>query len=234
VNHYLRLADHHRKERNLPQALETYSQALEKSNGNTDIMELKEDVELDTLKDKLADSSELARKNPGKQRLVDKVTALRRQLVEREIEILEPRIERHPQDMRMRFQLAEQYRHTKQYKKAIPLFQQATADVRLKHEALVWLGECFVRNNQLKLSRRQFENALESLNSSDHPEPFKRAHYWLGRIYENAKKFDEAETHYTEILSVDYDYRDVQKRLEDLQGEGSGLDLGDGESLAVD
>ena len=232
INHYLRLADYYRKERNLPSALELYNQALEKDDGNTDILELKEDVELDLLRDKLADASELARKNPEKKRPAEKVAALKKQLIVRELEIFEPRIERHPQNMKMRFELADRYRRTKQYKRAIPLYQQAVADIRLSHDALVWLGECFVRNNQLKLAQRQFVKALDALNAGDHPDPFKRAHYWLGRIAEKARSNDEAETHYTEILSVDYSYLDVQRRLEELQGASGTFD--DGEDLTDD
>ena len=223
LNHYLRLGELYHKQRNLPQALEIYEQALEKSGQNTDVLELKEDVELDILRDKLADAAELARRNPDKTRRTHKASALQKLLISREIEVLVPRAERHPQDMRLRYDLAERYRKTKQYPKAIPLYQQATADSRLKNDSLVWLGECFVRNHKVELGRRQFDKALLSLNVNDHPEPFKLAHYWLGRIYETAGQYDLAENHYTEILSVDYDFRDTHQRLEELQGTTGGL-----------
>lgn len=221
LNHYLRLADHYRTEKQLPEALQIYDQVLEKSPNNMDVQELREDVDLDIMRARLADVSELFRKNPNKANLKEKSASLRKQLVSREIEVLEPRIERHPQDMKMKFDLAERYRRTRQFARAIPLYQQASADTRLKENALVWLGECFVRDRKPDLGRRQFERALESLNGTDHPEPFKLAHYWLGRIYEAAGRSSEAADHYTDILSVDYDYRDTKDRLDALQADDS-------------
>ena len=83
---------------------------------------------MDILRDKLSDTTELYRKNPDKARLKEKATKLKGQLITQEIKVLEPRIERHPQDMKMRFDLAERYRRTKQYEKSIPLYQQASVD----------------------------------------------------------------------------------------------------------
>ncbi len=227
LNHYLRLADYYRTERRLSESLEMYDQALEKAPKNTDVLELREDVELEILKEKLAEKEELLRRHPDKQRLKDQVAELKKKLIAREIEILEPRISRHPQDMKMKYDLADRYRRTRQYAKAIPLYQQSSADTRLKEEALVWLGECFVRDRKPDLGRRQFERALETLNGTDRPEPFKRAHYWLGVIYEKAGRVSEAADHYTEILSIDYGYRDTQKRLEQLQGRDDQISLDD-------
>lgn len=230
LNHYLRLAEYYRDQRQLAQSMDVYGQVLERVPHNTDVLEFKEDVEREIMRDKLADASELFRKHPEKARLKEKASKLRAELIDREIKILEPRIERHPQDMKMRFDLAELLRKTKQYDTAIPLYQQASADIRLKEDALVWLGECFVRSGKLPLGIRQFDKALESLNSADNPRPFKMAHYWLGRIAEEANRQDDACNHYTEILSVDYGYRDVQKRLEQLQGGDDGLEFEDDEA----
>jgi len=227
LNNYLRLADHYRTARELSKSLDLYEQALEKSPNSTDILELKEDVELEILNDKLSEKADLSRKHPDKKRLRDQVVELKQTLASREMEILEPRIERHPQDMKMKYDLADLYRRSKQFAKAIPLYQQASADIRLKEDALVWLGECFVRDRKLDLGRRQFERALESINAADNPEPFKLAHYWLGRIYEKAKRSDDAATHYTDVLSVDYGYRDTQDRLESLQGAADELKFDD-------
>ena len=97
------------------------------------------------------------------------------------------------------------------------------SDPRIKVESLVLLGECFAKDGKLDLGRRQFEKALDGLSATDKPDPFKTAHYYLGRIYEKAKKNDQAEHHYGEILAVDYEYKDVLKRLEGLQGTEGGI-----------
>lgn len=224
---YEKLAAHLRDERRLTDALEWYDKALEISNNDTGIMEAREDVELEIMKEKTQETIERARKNPERERLQEKATTMKKELLMREMEVFASRIDRHPNDMKMRFELAERYRHTKQYPKAIPLLQQAVADSRIKEDALVSLGECFARSGKTDLGRRQFEKALETLSGKDKPGAFKLAHYWLGRIYEKADKNDLAENHYTEILSIDYEYKDVLKRLEEIQGGDEFGDIDD-------
>jgi len=221
LNNYLKLADIYKEERQFPKAIETLSKALEVSNDNTDIRELLEDVQLLQLKEDLGVAVERARKNPGKERLEEKAKSLRKELAEKEIAVYADRVQRYPNDIRLKFDLAERYRQTRQWAKAIPLLQQSSADNRLKGQALVALGECFVRENKLDLGRRQFEKALEEINVHDHADEFKKAHYYLARVYEKAGKAEQAEDHYTEILSIDYEYKDVLKRLEAMSTEGS-------------
>ncbi len=224
---YSKLSNVLRDQRKFPQAIEVLDKALETFKNSVSLQEEKEDIELEIMKDKASEANDRARKNPDKERLKEKADALKKDLVVREIEVLASRIERNKNDMKMRFELADRYRKTKQYKLAIPLFQQASADSRLKEDSLVSLGECFMRTGKMDLGRRQFEKALETLAYKEKPDPFKNAHYCLGRMYEKAKKNELAEHHYTEILSVDYDYRDVLKRLEEIQGGDEFEDFDD-------
>ncbi|MEZ6131330.1 MAG: tetratricopeptide repeat protein [Planctomycetaceae bacterium] len=215
---YQKLADVLIASRQLPQAIETLDKALELVPNNEGLKEIREDVELDIIREKVGEAAERLRKFPTRENLKTKYDALKSDLMQREMEVLAGRVESHPNDMKMRFDLAERYRKTQQYAKAIPLLQQAVADMRLSEDALVSLGECFIRSGKADLGRRQFMKALETLNAKDKPDAFKNAHYYLGRLYEKAGKNDEAEKHYNEILGVDYDFRDVLKRLEEIQG----------------
>lgn len=227
LNHYLKLADHYRNNRRLGQAQEILSRAMEISGNDADIAELQEDVQVAMMRAEIAEAVQRVQKNPGKERLVEKVSNLKKELLARELDIFSRRVLRHPADLRMKYDLAERYRQSRQWAKAIPLLQQATTDSRLKSDALVGLGDCFVRDGKLDLGRRQFEKALESVNPQDHPDAFKLAHYMLGRIFEKEKKQEQAEHHYHEILAVEYEYKDVLKRLEEMQG-------GDGRTASID
>lgn len=224
VHNYLKLAELYKEERKLPQAIAQFEKAIEVGGEDVNITELREDVELDIMRQKLAEAAERAHKNKENERLQEKAVALKQQLQDREIEVLAPRVARHPENMRLKYELAERYRKRRELSKAIPLYQQAASDSRLKEEALVWLGECFLKDNKIDLGRRQFERALETLTHHERPDSFLRAHYWLGRVYEKASKVEQAETHYSEILAVDYDYKDVLKRLEGLQTGDGGFD----------
>lgn len=230
VNHYLKLADFYRNKKRLKEALDTYTKAIETCGENQNTREQLEDVELDMLRNKVGLIRDELGKSPDSNSLKEQAAKFGKELVKREIEVLASRTVRYPNDLRLKFELAQRYVRVKQYPKAIPLFQQAGADSRIKEDALVGLGECFIKDKKLDLGRRQFEKALQSIDVNDKPELYKTAHYWLGRLYEKAGKNEKAENHYTEILAADYEYKDVLKRLEELQG-GEDDEFGDGEGL---
>ena len=223
LNLYLKLADLYIKDRQLGKAQDQYNKALEVSNGNADIREKLHDVQLLMLRNDLGEAEVRARNNPGKERLIEKVKTLKDELLAKEIEFLTHSVDLHPNDMRKKYDLAKRMMIVKDTAKAIPLLQRAVSDMRIQVESLVLLGECFVKDGKLDLGRRQFEKALDGLSAADKPEPFKAAHYYLGRICEKAKKRDQAEHHYGEILAVDYEYKDVLKRLEGLGGNEGGI-----------
>ncbi len=228
INNYLKLADFYRAKKKLQEAYDTYSQGLETCGEDTSVREQLEDVELDILRAETSAAREKARSNPDDEKLKSRATELARKLVKREIEVLSKRIDRYPNDMRLKFELGQRYKRVGRHTQAIPLLQQASGDARIKEDVLVGLGECFVKDKKLDLGRRQFEKAIESINYQDKPDLFKTAHYWLGRLYEKSGHRDKAENHYQEILALDYEYKDVLQRLESLQGgeesESLGLD----------
>ena len=61
------------------------------------------------------------------------------------------------------------------------------------------------------------EQAVENINPHDKTELFADAHYLLARLCEEGGEIDAAETHYNEVLGVDYEYKDARERLENLQ-----------------
>lgn len=222
VNLYLKLAHLYKGSREFSKAAELLTKALEISKGNADISEQLQEVQLLMMRNDLAEAEERARKNPGKERLVEKVKTLKAELTEKEIAFYSHGVENNPSDLKKKYELAMRLFAVKQYSKAIPLLQQSVSNPTLKIDALVLLGECFARDGKLDLARRQFEKSLEGLNHADRPEAFKTAHYMLGRIYEKAGKTEQAEHHYGEILANDYEYKDVLKRMEEMQGGQSG------------
>ena len=219
VNNYLRLADHYRAQRELEKAAKTLKDALDVSGGDANVREQLEDVELDRMRQNVFLAREDANKHKDNEKIAKRYNSLKSDLVKREIEVLGARVDRYPKDMRLKMELGRRFKTLKEFSKAIPLFQQSVSDVRLKSEALVLLGDCFVQEKKTDLARRQYAKALEGIDPQDEVDRFKHAHYYLGRIYQSQGKREEAENHYTEVLGVDYEYKDVLKRLEKLQSE---------------
>ena len=225
VANYSKLATYYRKNKQLDDAYETLTKALQISGNSPDIRELMEDVELDKMKFNL----ELGKAKAAKSNdpvMKENLAALAQELLKREIDIFGARVERYPQDMTRKYELATRFMKAQKWTLAIPLLQRASQDPRLKGKALLALGKCFIKDNKLPLARGQLERAVPELSFESDPDSFKEGHYWLGRVLEKLGDKAGAEKYYGDVLVVDYDYLDTRERLEKLQGGPSS-----GESL---
>jgi tetratricopeptide (TPR) repeat protein len=222
---YLKLADYYRKQKDFDKAEATLQKAFE-STGSADlnIRQQIEDVELDRRRYEIELGRNVVKDEAGKKN----VEALKRELHQREIEIFSARVERYPMDAGLKYELALRYIKSKDYKKAIPLLQQATVDQRREAKVRVALGKCFIAEKQVKLGRYQLEKSIEKLNPHDEPDLYCEANYIVGRLCEDAHDTEKAEKCYSDVLSVNYDYKDARERLEHLQkgtGGASGEDF---------
>ena len=220
VDHRLNLATFYRKSGKLEEAALTLKEALDISGGNTGIRENLEDVELDLLRHNLNLARDKTTEEADNEEALRNVKALNGELIMREIEVFSSRVERYPNDLKMKFDLGTRFVKIKKYAQAIPLFQVCVKDNRLETGALASLGKCFIAEKKGKLAIRQFEKAVESINQIDEPDLYKEIHYYLGRLLEEEGDKSTAEHHYTEVLAVDYEYKDALSRME-------GLSLGD-------
>jgi len=216
-DNYLRLADYYKRNGELEKAEEQLKIALQVSGGDINIREMVEDVQLDRMRQAVGLAKDTEAKSPDDPLLKKKSEDMRKELVARELEIFARRVERYPADMKIKFELAQRFFETRRHQEAIPLFQQARSDPRLKGEALLFLGKCFIADKEYALSKRQFLQAKDDIGFDEKPDKFKDLHYWLGRVCEQLDEKEEAIQAYQEVLAVDYNYRDVRKRLTGLE-----------------
>lgn len=212
---YIKLAEHFQKQKEFDKASDVLKEALEATGGDVNIREFFEDNDLVNFRHQLELAKAVTAQDEAGQK---RILTLKRELLLREIEVYSSRIERYPNDARFKYELGKRYIQTKEYKKAIPLLQQATVDQRRAASCQVLLAKCFLAERQPKLARAQLERAVEKLNPHDEPDTYCEAHYILARLCEDAGDRDDAEHHYSEVLSVDYAYKDARERLEKLQG----------------
>lgn len=216
VEHYLKLAAHLKGARKYNDAHDLMKTALEVSGGDINIREQLEDIELVLMKHNVDLAKEKANQTEDPEAR-KKVAELSQELRTRQIEVLSAREERHPQNLGVKMELAQLVMQLQQWAKAIPLLQKASQDPRLKTQALVLLGKCFMYDNKLPLAKGQFERAVPDLNADQQPDTYKEAHYLLGRVCEELKDSEKAIHHYGEVLVIDYDYKDARTRMEALQ-----------------
>ena len=214
IENRLRLGSHYRKNGKLEEAAATIQEALEISGGDPSIRESLEDVELDQLRKNLTLAKDSASRDDDQDQ--NNVRAINTELIRREIEIFSKRVDRYPNDLKLKYELGSRFVRVKNYVQAIPLFQVCVKDSRLATGALTSLGKCFIAEKKGKLAKRQFEKAAESVDQLDEPDLYKEVHYWLARLLEEDGDQSSAEHHYTEVLAVDYEYKDALSRMESL------------------
>lgn len=217
-DNYLKLADYYRRESQLEEAEEQLRKALEVSGNDLSIREILEDVQLDLMKRALLVANEQSRRSPDDESAKQRATDMSAELLKREIEVYAVRVERYPQDMKVKYELATRYMKVRKWALAIPLFQQSRGDPRVKGESLVNLGKCFYYDGKIPLAIRQFEAAFAEITFEDKPDVYKDVYYSAAVLYEKQKNVKAAEDCYQKVLEVDYAFRDAVKRLNALQG----------------
>jgi tetratricopeptide (TPR) repeat protein len=215
---YLKLSEFYRKQKDFAKTNDILQQAFDATGGDYNIRQIMEDVELERRRHEIDLAKSVAKDETGKKN----IDALKRELHQREIEVFAARVERYPMDAGLKYDLAIRYMKSKDYKKAIPLLQQATVDQRREPQVRVALGKCFIADKQVKLARYQLEKAAEKMNPHDNPDLYCEAHYLLARLCEDGGDLEKAEKGYSDVLSVNYGYKDAHERLERLQGGGGG------------
>ena len=219
-DNFLKLVDYYKREGRLDEAVKQLEEALTVSNGDQNIREMLEDVQLEIQKKQLLEAKEQATQHADNPSLRQQAAELAKAVLTFELDMLARRTERYPNDMRMKFELGHLHMKLKNWPKAIPLLQAARGDPRIKGESLVALGKCFAYDNKASLGRRQFEAAIPELNYDEKPDLFKDLFYSLARICEEQKDLKAAEEYYQKVLEVDYEYRDTVTRLDALQSQG--------------
>ncbi|MDZ4688290.1 MAG: tetratricopeptide repeat protein [Planctomycetaceae bacterium] len=224
---YQKLGDLLRREDRLPEAMAMFLKAHEIS-GDTVVREQAEDVQLSMIRKNRDLAREVSKKNPDDAQAKEQADALEVELRKQEIETYSRWSERRPSDLKLKYELAERYMRDGKFPLATKLLQQASSDPRLEGPVAFNLAKCFLQQKQNSLALRQFEKAVVKFNANESPKQFVDCHYFLGRLYQEAKDLEKAEAHFAEVIQVDYEFRDARQRLEKIQEERGGANtMGD-------
>jgi tetratricopeptide (TPR) repeat protein len=130
------------------------------------------------------------------------------------------RVENMPTDLMMKYELAIRYWELKNYDAAIPLFQEAANNPKVRVDALHFLARCFLQQGMkpeaVETAKRSIE-MYELAESGD--KKAKELYYWYGRTLEENKQFTEAIDVYSKVVQWDIAYQDARKRLTDLRAQ---------------
>lgn len=127
------------------------------------------------------------------------------------LERAEDRIRLYPNDLVLRYELAELYWEGKSIDKALEQFQLAQRQPQKRLSAIVYLGRCFHEKKQYDMALEQFTKALQDMLSMNSQKL--DTLYYLGITYEAMGRKTEALDCFKQIYSADITYRDVKDRV---------------------
>lgn len=127
------------------------------------------------------------------------------------------RFEAAPTELKYAFLLGKTLHDTGEYDEAISYLQKAKTDSKYKVEGGYYLGLCLSKKKNLRMAVKELEAARSDLFDMDNDNN-KQITYLLARIFEGAGKKDKALEEYEKIGQVDYNYKDIQKRMDKIGG----------------
>ncbi len=202
-----RVADLRRMEGDERGALDCLEKALQVEPGDGDLADKVGDLRL-ALQEKLV----VAARKRGD----DHAAGLAgKALAEAQAAEFKRRVQRNPTDLGLRFHLGSALRRLDRQDEAIAELQQAVKDPRMKVEALVELGAAFRAKGLTDLALGQLQKALDATGPSG--KLGKDILYEMGVLTEAAGKRDEALALFSRIIEQDIGFRDVAKRVEQLE-----------------
>jgi len=134
-----------------------------------------------------------------------------RQKLEFCVEEWRRRVQQHPTDTKLRFELGRFLYQAGNIDDAITELQRSASDPRFTVQAHFTVGVAFRKKGLYDLAIKEFLKAREPLRLMN--EQNKEITYELGRTFELTGDVEKARQEYQKILEVDYKYKDVARRI---------------------
>lgn len=122
------------------------------------------------------------------------------------------RVQRYPNDLKLRFELGLQYYKYEYYDDAIGQLQLAQRSPKERVDSLFYLAKCFSKKGQRDMAVMQLETANEQLNIMDDLK--KKVVFELGCIAEEAGEIEKAFAYYKDVYGADIGFEDIGARME--------------------
>lgn len=137
---------------------------------------------------------------------------------EEELALFEELAQQYPTESRYKFEVANRLVLLKRYTDAIPLYQNAVNDPKLRTRATLNLGQTFLFAefpDEAADTLKGLSETYPTLSTGD--EIAKEIMYWLGRSQEEKNDKAEALKAYSMVVKWDFVYRDTQARMKKLR-----------------
>ncbi len=201
---YYELTQLYLHEDRFDKADEIMAQAFDISDGDPDVREKWEDVQLRGMRYKIIHTADPAQK-----------INLEQEYYHKELDFFKQRSERFPGNLLFRYDLGLRYMAVKQYNEAIRELQSSKNDPHRKGVSLLHLGQCFQQIKQLRIALNHYESAVAEISDRD-IENKKEALRLAGKIALALGEVNKAEKHLSLLAAMDFTYKDVSALLDKL------------------
>jgi tetratricopeptide (TPR) repeat protein len=131
-----------------------------------------------------------------------------------ELDEYKERCANYPTDLGLKFEMGRRQFLSGLYDEAIASLQTAQRDPRRGLRARSLIGQAFVKKGWLGMAVETFEKALE-LEATE--EFTMELRYFLGDVLDNMGQFERAQEQFSTVAQIDYNYRDVRQRIENIR-----------------
>lgn len=142
------------------------------------------------------------------------IADITQQRLDYQLERAKLRVASYPNDMQLRYELAEVHWERGEVDEALPQFQLAQKSPQRRLPSLVYLGRCFHVKRQYDMAIEQMQKAIEGMIGMNQEKL--DALYHLGICFEDTGNRDKAGECFKQIYQSDIKFRDVAKRMEQM------------------
>jgi tetratricopeptide (TPR) repeat protein len=137
-----------------------------------------------------------------------------------ETEEYKERVDNMPTDFLMKYELGIRYWEAKNFDAAIPLFQEAANNPKVRTDALHFLGRSFLHQGMKPEAVETAKRSIESYELAESGDKrAKELYYWYARALEENKKIADAIVIYSKVVQWEISFLDARKRLTDLRAQ---------------
>ncbi len=177
------------------------------------------ELEIRRLKEQIREVYRQLQQKEGDEGLSARFHALVARLDQIELEHYRLGHENYPTDYKMKYEYGRCLLKSKRFDEAIPLFQEAQKDPRLRISAIDKTGLCFLLKGWYDDAIDLFKEAIR-LSPTQEDALTKDIRYNLARAYEASGKDDQALEIYRKLAQLEFNYKDVSQRIDKLRSKG--------------
>ncbi len=157
-----------------------------------------------------------ALQNPDKNEEANtNIAAFQQQILSYRLERSFDRVNKYPNDLQLRFELALVYWESGDIDKALQQFQLSQKNPQRRLPSIVYIGRCFAEKQQFDMAVEQISKAISEMIAMDKQKM--DALYHLGTSYEKAGNKEKALECYKTIYQANIKYRDVESKMQNIQ-----------------